>query len=178
MLPGVASPGIVAGFARGRHRVKLPQLLPCRDIVSSNKSADAIFSTRWSHDNFAFDHERRFCDRITQLRIGDFDIPYDAPIGCVKRNQMSSSVPMNKVLPRIASPRFTRPQHKRTCGETSYRYVQKTRPVRASRATTLFGASVTYMTPSTTIGVASIFWSESAWKTHCISKFFTLVGVI
>ena len=48
-------------------------------------------------------------------------------------------VPMNSVSPRIARPRFTRPQHKRACGDGRYEYIQNDRPVCASRATMSFG---------------------------------------
>ena len=85
---------------------------------------------------------------------------------------------MNSVLPRIARPRLTRPQHRRASGDGMYGYTQNTRPVAASSATTSFGACTVYMTPSTTSGVASNFSSERAWNTHCSSRFFTLSGVI
>jgi hypothetical protein len=56
--------------------------------------------------------------------------------------------------------------------------VQNGRPVAASSATTLLGASTVYMMPSTTSGVASNFSSDRACQTHCCWRFLTLAGVI
>ncbi len=47
-----------------------------------------------------------------------------------------SMVPMNSVSPRIASPRFTRPQQTRAAGDNRGEYIQNMRPVAASSATT------------------------------------------
>ena len=69
---------------------------------------------------------------------------------------------MNSVSPRIARPRLTRPQQTRASGESRGEYIQKSRPVAASSATTWFGASTVYITPSTTSGVASNFSVGSA----------------
>jgi hypothetical protein len=64
-------------------------------------------------------------------------------------------VPRNKVSPRIARPRLRRPQHGRASFEGVNEYIQKTRPVTASIATTSSGFWMVYMTPSTTRGVDS-----------------------
>ena len=77
---------------------------------------------------------------------------------------------MNSVSPRIASPRLMRPQHTRASGDRRGEYIQNSRPLAASSATTWFGASTVYITPSTTSGVASNFSAGSAgarvWNTH------------
>ena len=86
-------------------------------------------------------------------------------------------VAMNSVSPRTATPRFTRPQQGREAWSGVWEYVQKMRPVAASRATTSFGAWTVYITPSTTSGVASNFSSDRAWKIHWTSRFFTFSGV-
>ena len=85
---------------------------------------------------------------------------------------------MNNVSPRIATPRFTRPQHGRDSDDGLCSYRQKALPDLASSATTVLGASVRYMMPSTTSGVVSNFSSDWAWNTHCSSKSSTLPASI
>ena len=51
----------------------------------------------------------------------------------------ASSVPMNSVSPRIATPRLLAPQQTRASGAGVYRYCQNTRPVLASTAMTSLG---------------------------------------
>ena len=74
----------------------------------------------------------------------------------------ASSVAMNNVSPRIATPRFTRPQHGLADRDGTCSKTQKMRPVLASRATTSFGAWVTYMIPSMTNGVEVKFSNDRA----------------
>ena len=69
---------------------------------------------------------------------------------------------MNSVLPRIATPRLTRPQHGRASRDGEYEYSHLISPVAASSATMSLGACVRYMVPSTTSGVVSNFSVERA----------------
>src|SRR6185437_2228556 len=93
MFPGISGPRIVAGFTGAWYCVKLPQFLAGRYVVGGNKSANARFSTRRSNKHFVIDCERRCGDRITQLWIGDRNIPDNAPIGCVERHQTAVERP-------------------------------------------------------------------------------------
>src|SRR6185437_6646048 len=93
MFPGIAGPRIVAGFTGAWYCVELPQLLAGRYVVGSDKSAKTRFSTRRSNKHFVIDHERRCGARITQLWIGDRDIPDNAPIRRIECHQTAVERP-------------------------------------------------------------------------------------
>src|SRR4051812_2055175 len=73
--------------------------------------------------------------------------------------RLPSRLPKNTVLPRIASPRFTRPQHRGRFGGRLLSYFQIKLPVLASSATTFEGGSVMKITPPATRGVDSMIGS-------------------
>ena len=100
------------------------------------------------------------------------------PVTASSATSCASSVAMNKVSPRMPTPRLIRPQHGLASADGAYSWTQNTRPDRASSATTSLGAWLTYMMPSTTSGVAVKFSSDCAWKTHFSSRSPTFDGVI
>ena len=64
-------------------------------------------------------------------------------------------MPAYTVLLRMATPRFTRPQHTWISAGTGRTYRHRRRPLRASTAEMESGGSVRYKMPSTAIGVVS-----------------------
>src|SRR5262245_63844518 len=83
--------------------------------------------------------------------------PTGLPVAASSATSLPSSVP-TKTLPfHTATPRLTTSQQAFTAhsGGTFGSYDQSRAPVAASSAKTLLHALVTYITPSTTIGVAS-----------------------
>ncbi len=114
-----------------------------------------------------------YCCAASATTVSHNSCPLFASIA----SRCASTVPMNSVLPRIARPRFTRPQQVRA-GDGWCEYVQNRRPVAASSATTSFGACTVYITPFTTSGVASNFSSERACHTHFSCSFDAFFALI
>src|SRR5215467_5282508 len=58
ILPVVALPGLIAGFARAGDREGAPQLLAVIGVVGDDIAAYAIFAARPADDDLAVDDER------------------------------------------------------------------------------------------------------------------------
>ena len=88
MFPAISRPGLVARFAGAGHRPETPHALAGLGVVGVQKSANAVFGARNSDDDFVLDRQRRECDGVRGLVIGDFYVPADAAGLHVQRNQV------------------------------------------------------------------------------------------
>ena len=134
-FPRTVLPGIVTELARSRNGVEAPAQLTGLRIVRGQEPADG------------------------ELAAMDIGASLWSPVCASRATSLASKVPRNSRLPRMATPLFTRPQQIGSFSGRRRTYRQTSRPVAASRATTLLGGSLTKIVPLATIGVA---WMASS----------------
>ncbi len=157
VLPGVAAaPRVRSGLARRRHGPEAPRALAGLRVVGVEEAANAALRAGDADDDLVLDRERRAGRRVVERRVGDLLLPQHATRSGVERDQL-----------RVQRRQEQRRSENRQAAidlaaadvdprrNADARTSRAPGPVSASSAITSLGGRVTYITPSTTIGVVS-----------------------
>src|SRR5207302_11519102 len=87
-LPGVTSPGFVAGFTWSWDGVEMPNFLTGVGVIGSDKTSDAKLTTCRAHEDLVFDNQWRVRDRIGGPCVRYGRLPEWAPIFGIDGDQM------------------------------------------------------------------------------------------
>ena len=86
-LPGVPAPGLAAGLAGRRDRVRLPGRRAGRGVERGHEAADAELATGHSHHHLALGDQGREGHVVARAVVLDFHFPHDLPRPGVERHQ-------------------------------------------------------------------------------------------
>ena len=117
MFPRVAGPGFVARLAGSGNGVEAPDLLAGLGVVSGDEAANAVLAAGGADDHFVLHHERRERDGVAGVRIGHLGVPQRMAALGIDRDDVRVDGAHEQSVARIASPRLTRPQQRRACGD-------------------------------------------------------------